>query len=90
MTYRYNLVRQTLFSGMLVMSYGKFIIVLSIQYIALVFFIIIFGLNSCRICYDTNEWELISKYSKRFVRAGVKLRKTTFDIWMEFAAKRGL
>ncbi|KAJ4722237.1 RING finger and CHY zinc finger domain-containing protein 1 isoform 1 [Melia azedarach] len=42
-----------------------------------------------RICYDTNEWELISKYSKRFVRAGVKLRKTTFDIWMEFAAKRG-
>lgn len=43
----------------------------------------------CRICYDTDEWELICKYSKRFVKAGVKLRKTTFDTLMEFAAKRG-
>ncbi|KAH9765713.1 Adenylyl cyclase [Citrus sinensis] len=42
-----------------------------------------------RICYDTDDWELICKYSKRFVKAGVKLRKTTFDTWMEFAAKRG-
>ncbi|KAL9407844.1 hypothetical protein AB3S75_046396 [Citrus x aurantiifolia] len=42
-----------------------------------------------RICYDTDDWELICKYSKRFVKAGVKLRKTTFDMWMEFAAKRG-
>ncbi|GMH18789.1 hypothetical protein Nepgr_020630 [Nepenthes gracilis] len=41
------------------------------------------------ICYDTDKWELISKYSKRFLKAGVKLRKTTFDIWMEFAVKRG-
>ncbi|XP_021764073.1 uncharacterized protein LOC110728733 isoform X2 [Chenopodium quinoa] len=41
------------------------------------------------ICYDADNWELISKYSKRFVKAGVKLRKTTFDIWMEFASKRG-
>lgn len=42
-----------------------------------------------RICYDTDEWELICKYSKSFLKAGVKLRKTTFDTWMEFAAKRG-
>lgn len=41
------------------------------------------------ICYDANKWGLISKYSKRFLKAGVKLRKTTFDIWMEFASKRG-
>ncbi|XP_021732300.1 uncharacterized protein LOC110699115 isoform X2 [Chenopodium quinoa] len=41
------------------------------------------------ICSDVDNWELISKYSKRFVKAGVKLRKTTFDIWMEFASKRG-
>ncbi|KNA15174.1 hypothetical protein SOVF_100290 [Spinacia oleracea] len=41
------------------------------------------------ICYDANKWELISKYSRRFVKAGVKLRKTAFDIWMEFASKRG-
>ncbi|KAL2922801.1 Receptor-like protein 19 [Bienertia sinuspersici] len=41
------------------------------------------------ICYDADNWELISKYSRRFVMAGVKLRKTTFDVWMEFASKRG-
>ena len=29
-------------------------------------------------------------YSKKFVKAGVKLRETTFDTWMEFAAKIGL
>ncbi|KAH7573621.1 hypothetical protein JRO89_XS03G0181600 [Xanthoceras sorbifolium] len=40
-----------------------------------------------RICYDTDDWELISKYAKRFVMAGVKLRQTSFEIWMEFAAK---
>ncbi|GLT99197.1 hypothetical protein SLE2022_166500 [Rubroshorea leprosula] len=42
-----------------------------------------------RICYDTDNWELISKYAKRFVMAGAKLRKTSFDTWMKFAAKRG-
>ncbi|KAL5852479.1 hypothetical protein ACOSQ3_007597 [Xanthoceras sorbifolium] len=42
-----------------------------------------------RICYDTDDWELISKYAKRFVMAGVKLRQTSFEIWMEFAAKIG-
>ncbi|KAH1089202.1 hypothetical protein J1N35_016459 [Gossypium stocksii] len=41
------------------------------------------------ICYNTNDWELISKYSKRFMNAGVKLRQTTFDTWMEFAIRRG-
>lgn len=41
------------------------------------------------ICYDADNWELISKYSKRFVKAGVKLRKTTFDIWLDFASERG-
>ncbi|XVE82068.1 hypothetical protein DITRI_Ditri15bG0117100 [Diplodiscus trichospermus] len=41
------------------------------------------------ICYNTNNWELVSKYSKRFIKAGIKLRQTTFDTWMEFAVKRG-
>ncbi|GMI72107.1 hypothetical protein like AT4G15640 [Hibiscus trionum] len=41
------------------------------------------------ICSDTNDWGLVSKYSKRFVKAGVKLRQTTFDTWMEFAVRRG-
>ncbi|XWS53667.1 hypothetical protein CRYUN_Cryun10bG0020200 [Craigia yunnanensis] len=42
-----------------------------------------------RICYNTNNWELISKYSKRFIKVGVKLRQTTFDTWMEYAVQRG-
>ncbi|GAB4851239.1 hypothetical protein Ancab_030535 [Ancistrocladus abbreviatus] len=41
------------------------------------------------ICYDTDNWELISKYSQRFLKAEVKLRRTTFATWMEFAANRG-
>ncbi|KAI4345465.1 hypothetical protein L6164_012589 [Bauhinia variegata] len=41
------------------------------------------------ICYNTDNWELINKYGKRFVKAGVKLRQISFDIWMEFASKRG-
>ncbi|XP_057475441.1 uncharacterized protein LOC130763533 isoform X2 [Actinidia eriantha] len=41
------------------------------------------------ICYNTDNWELLSKYSKRFIKAGVKLRQTSFDVWMEFAAKIG-
>ncbi|XP_039050381.1 uncharacterized protein LOC120191510 [Hibiscus syriacus] len=41
------------------------------------------------ICSNTNDWELISKYSKRFIKAGVKLRQTTFDTWMEFVVRRG-
>ncbi|VVB01024.1 unnamed protein product [Arabis nemorensis] len=42
-----------------------------------------------RICHDTDKWDLLAKYSKKFSKAGVKFRKTTFDTWMEFAAKRG-
>ncbi|KAK3189798.1 hypothetical protein Dsin_029359 [Dipteronia sinensis] len=42
-----------------------------------------------RICYDTDDSELIAKYAKRFVMAGVKLREPSFEIWMEFAAKIG-
>ncbi|KAK4762791.1 hypothetical protein SAY86_008559 [Trapa natans] len=41
------------------------------------------------ICHDTDNWDLLSKYSKRFVKAGVKLHKAAFEIWMNFAAKRG-
>ncbi|KAJ7955048.1 RING finger and CHY zinc finger domain-containing protein 1 isoform 1 [Quillaja saponaria] len=41
------------------------------------------------ICYDMDNWELISKYSKKFVKGGIKLRQTSFDIWMEFASRRG-
>ncbi|XP_047065050.1 uncharacterized protein LOC124672942 [Lolium rigidum] len=41
------------------------------------------------ICYNADRWDLLSKYAARFVQAGVKLRRTAFDIWMEFAAKVG-
>ncbi|XXG84159.1 hypothetical protein AAC387_Pa10g1738 [Persea americana] len=41
------------------------------------------------ICYNMGDWDLISKYSKRFIKAGVKLHRTAFGIWMEFAAKLG-
>ncbi|KAE9602146.1 hypothetical protein Lal_00049917 [Lupinus albus] len=41
------------------------------------------------ICYNTDDWKLLEKYAKRFVKAGVKLRQTSFRTWMEFAAKRG-
>lgn len=41
------------------------------------------------ICYNTNKLDLISKYARRFIKAGVKLHRTAFDIWMEFAAKIG-
>ncbi|CAH8320536.1 unnamed protein product [Eruca vesicaria subsp. sativa] len=36
-----------------------------------------------------DKWDLLGKYSKKFSKAGVKLRKTTFDVWMDFAANRG-
>ncbi|EEF45488.1 uncharacterized protein LOC8262394 [Ricinus communis] len=41
------------------------------------------------ICYNAGNWELICKYSKKFLKAGMKLRKTAFDMWMDFAIKRG-
>uniref|UniRef100_A0A1J3DLC5 Pentatricopeptide repeat-containing protein, mitochondrial n=1 Tax=Noccaea caerulescens TaxID=107243 RepID=A0A1J3DLC5_NOCCA len=42
-----------------------------------------------RICNDTDSWDLLAKHSRKFCKAGVRLRETTFDVWMEFAAKRG-
>ncbi|GJR02337.1 hypothetical protein Tco_0525321 [Tanacetum coccineum] len=41
------------------------------------------------ICYNTNRWDLMSKYAMRFVKGGVKLGRTSFDTWMAFAAKLG-
>ncbi|KAK4779850.1 hypothetical protein SAY87_015956 [Trapa incisa] len=41
------------------------------------------------ICNNADNWDLLTKYSKRFVKAGVKLHKASFEIWMNFAAKRG-
>ncbi|XP_030508518.2 uncharacterized protein LOC115723225 [Cannabis sativa] len=45
---------------------------------------IVFG-----ICYNTDNWSLMTKYSKKFIKAGVKLRQTSFDVLMEFASKIG-
>uniref|UniRef100_J3MNW8 Uncharacterized protein n=2 Tax=Oryza brachyantha TaxID=4533 RepID=J3MNW8_ORYBR len=41
------------------------------------------------ICYNADRWDLLSKYARRFVKSGVKLHGTAFDIWMDFAAKVG-
>ncbi|KAI0510400.1 hypothetical protein KFK09_011001 [Dendrobium nobile] len=41
------------------------------------------------ICYNTNNWKLLSKYAKRFLKAGVKLHRSAYDNLMEFAAKMG-
>ncbi|XP_076883236.1 uncharacterized protein LOC143531939 [Bidens hawaiensis] len=41
------------------------------------------------ICYNTDSWKLLCKYAKRFVKSGVKLRRTSFDTWMTYAAKIG-
>ncbi|XP_058084114.1 uncharacterized protein LOC131231826 [Magnolia sinica] len=41
------------------------------------------------ICYNADNWDSISKYAKKFIKEGVKLHRTAFDIWMEFAAKIG-
>lgn len=40
-------------------------------------------------CYNTNQWETLCKYARKFVKAGVKLRRSSYDIWMEFAARVG-
>ncbi|XP_026392220.1 uncharacterized protein LOC113287637 [Papaver somniferum] len=40
-------------------------------------------------CYETDNWELLMKYSKKFLKSGTKLRLTTLGTWMEFASKRG-
>ncbi|KAL3812820.1 hypothetical protein ACJIZ3_014088 [Penstemon smallii] len=41
------------------------------------------------ICCSADRWDLISKYGKRFVKSGVSLRQTSFDLWMDFAARKG-
>ncbi|CAN1283908.1 hypothetical protein LINPERPRIM_LOCUS18483 [Linum perenne] len=46
-----------------------------------------FGIHS--ICNNVDKWDLIQKYSKKFSKAGVQLRRAAFDAWMDFAAKRG-
>lgn len=46
--------------------------------------------NCCSICSNADNWSLMSKYSKKFVKAGVKLRQSSFDVWMEFASRIGI
>ncbi|XP_078159771.1 adenylyl cyclase [Carex rostrata] len=41
------------------------------------------------ICYNTNQWEKLYTYAEKCVKAGVKLRKSSYDIWMDFAAQVG-
>ncbi|WCJ23545.1 hypothetical protein M5689_005567 [Euphorbia peplus] len=45
--------------------------------------------NVLCICNNAGNWELMLKYAKKFVLGGVKLRKSSFDAWMSFSAKRG-
>ncbi|KAL0323492.1 UNVERIFIED_CONTAM: hypothetical protein Sangu_1968500 [Sesamum angustifolium] len=40
------------------------------------------------ICYSTDRWDLMTKHAKRFVKSGVNLRQTSFDLLMEFAARK--
>ncbi|PKA58468.1 hypothetical protein AXF42_Ash013974 [Apostasia shenzhenica] len=42
-----------------------------------------------RVCFDTNNWRLLLKYAKLFLKAGVKLHRPAFDNLMEFAANMG-
>lgn len=42
-----------------------------------------------RMCYNADDWELLSKYFKKFSKAGVKFRRTSFDTLMRFASKIG-
>ncbi|KAG7018634.1 hypothetical protein SDJN02_20504 [Cucurbita argyrosperma subsp. argyrosperma] len=42
-----------------------------------------------RICYNADDWELLSKYFKKFSKAGVKFRRTSFETLMRFASKIG-
>ncbi|KAL8485480.1 hypothetical protein ACS0TY_027687 [Phlomoides rotata] len=41
------------------------------------------------ICHSSDRWDLISKFGKRFVKSGIRLRQTAFELWMDFAAKKG-
>ncbi|XP_020548627.1 uncharacterized protein LOC105156912 isoform X2 [Sesamum indicum] len=40
------------------------------------------------ICYSTDRLGLTTKHAKRFVKSGVNLRQTSFDLLMEFAARK--
>ncbi|XP_031739007.1 uncharacterized protein LOC101219378 isoform X2 [Cucumis sativus] len=42
-----------------------------------------------RICYNADNWALLSKYFKKFSKAGVNFRRTSFDTLMRFASKIG-
>lgn len=44
---------------------------------------------TCRFCNKTGRLDLLIKYAKRFIKAGVNLRTASFDMWMELAANRG-
>ncbi|KAI4338506.1 hypothetical protein MLD38_023555 [Melastoma candidum] len=41
------------------------------------------------ICSNLDKWKLMTKYGKRFVKAGVKLHKPAFDMWMDHAVRMG-
>ncbi|XP_031486646.1 uncharacterized protein LOC116255053 [Nymphaea colorata] len=41
------------------------------------------------ICYNVGDWDLICKFAKKFIKSGIKLHRTAYDIWMDFAAKMG-
>ncbi|GER33144.1 adenylyl cyclase [Striga asiatica] len=41
------------------------------------------------ICYNADKLDLMCKNGKRFVKSGVKLSQSSFELWMEFAAKKG-
>ncbi|XP_051130101.1 uncharacterized protein LOC127250723 isoform X2 [Andrographis paniculata] len=40
-------------------------------------------------CVSGDRFDLITKYGKRFAASGVKLRQSSYDLWMEFAARKG-
>lgn len=41
------------------------------------------------ICYDNQQWKLISIYAKQFLKDGLKLHRDAYDIWISTAAKLG-
>ncbi|CAA0830795.1 Unknown protein [Striga hermonthica] len=41
------------------------------------------------ICYNAEKFDLMCKNGKRFIKSGVKLRQSSYELWMEFAAKKG-
>ncbi|KAJ4793476.1 adenylyl cyclase [Rhynchospora pubera] len=41
------------------------------------------------ICYNTNASETLFMYAQRFLKAGTKLHRSSYDIWMELATRTG-